>query len=72
MYVYVYLYVCMYVCIYIYINRKKKGRGPRRLRGRLRACPAVLIAFPLGFGPLFRLDPLARSLSRSGLGHFSP
>ena len=29
-------------------------RGPRGIRG-FRACPAVLIAFPLGFGPLFAL-----------------
>ena len=33
--------------------------------------PLPWTAFPLGFGPLLGPDPLARSPSRSGLGHFS-
>ena len=32
--------------------------------------PLPRTAFPLRFGPLFGLDPVARSLSRSGLAHF--
>ena len=32
--------------------------------------PLPWTAFPLGFGPLLDPDPLARSSSRSGLGHF--
>ena len=53
------------------ISIEKVDKTPTLLWPPWALWPRSQIAFPLGFGPLFRPDPLARSPSRSGQGHFS-
>ena len=53
-----------------YISTEKIDRGVRRPK-KIDFSSLPRKAFPLGFGQLFGQDPLARSPSRSGLGHFS-